>query len=131
MRRANPENPLDTFLPEVPAVPHQGGPEGAHPMALTGADAMSRFEDGARSFEAMSDALLVGIVGTSDDSLMREAATTEMQRRLADATRASASGVANHAMHLQHLTTGIHVLVCVLSGLALLQVVLMIWGKPP
>jgi hypothetical protein len=131
MRRANPDNPLDTFLPEVPTVPNQGSPQGARPLALTGADAMSRFEDGARSFTALSDAILVGIVGTSDNSLMREAAATEMQCRLADATRASASGVADHAMHLQPLTRAIKVLVCVLSGLALLQVALMIWGKPP
>ena len=130
MKRVNPDNPLDTFQPEVPTVPNQGGPEGVRPLALIGADA-TRFEDGVRSFEAMSDAILVGIVGTSDNSLMREAATTEMQRRLADATRASASGVANHAMHLQHLATAINLLVCVLSGLALLQVALMIWGKPP
>jgi hypothetical protein len=131
MKRVNLDNSLDTFLPEVPTVPNQEGPEGARPLALTEAEAIYRFEDGARSFKTMSEAILVGLVGTSDNARMREAATTEMQRRLADATRESASGVANHAAHLQHLTTAINVLVCVLSGLALLQVALMIWGKQP
>jgi hypothetical protein len=131
MRRVNPDNPLDVFLPEVPVVPHEENSEGASVLALTGTAAMSRVEDGALRFKRMSDEILVGVVGTSDNLLMREAATTEMQRRLADATRTAATGVAQHAAHLQHLTTAINVLVCVLSGLALLQVALMIWGKPP
>ena len=131
MTLVNLDNSLDTFLSEVPTVADPGGPEGAHPLPLTEAEAMDRFEDGARSFNNVSDAILVGIVGTAGNALMRKAATTEMQRRLADATRASASEIANHAGHLQHVTTAINVLVCVLSGLALLQVALMIWGKPP
>jgi hypothetical protein len=100
-------------------------------LALTATEATPRVEDSARSFNKMSDAILVGIVGTSDNSLMREAATLEMQRRLVDATRATATGITNHAAHLQRLTTAINVLVCVLSGLALLQVALMIWGRQP
>jgi hypothetical protein len=131
MSRVNLDNPLDAFLPEVSAVPHQESPERAPPSALTGTEAMSGVEDGARRFNNMSDEILVGVVGTSDNSLMREAAVTEMQRRLADATRVAATGIANHAAHLQHLTTAINVLVCVLSGLALLQVALMIWGRQP
>jgi hypothetical protein len=88
MRRVNLDNPLDVFLPEVPAVPNQENSEGAPPLALTGTAAMSRVEDGARRFKKMSDAILVGVVGTSDNSLMREAATLEMQRRLSTSSPA-------------------------------------------
>jgi hypothetical protein len=128
MRRVNLDNPLDAFLPEVRTVQNQEGSEVADPSALTGAERMDRFEDGARRFNEMSDAILVGIVGSSDNAFLREAATTEMQRRLADATRQASSSVANHAAHFQHLTTAINVLVCVLSVLALLQIALMIWA---
>ena len=88
MRRVNLDNPLDVFLPEVPAVPNQENSEGAPPLELTGTAAMSRVEDGASHFKKMSDAILVGVVGTSDNSLMREAATLEMQRRLSTSSPA-------------------------------------------